>query len=117
MVLMGDALRGRSPQNVDSDHVRTTLLGEGIVRGADIQRRRKELVSELRVFLVVRYAIDVNFMEIVERRSNAKNRETQLKQNEEKQRDQNGCNKCEDNFLNEMAPGDLRRLRLDSNGR
>lgn len=63
----------------------------------------------------MRYAIDVYFMEIVERLPNIKNREAQLKQNEEKQRDQNGCNKCEDSFFNEMAPGDPRQLRLDSN--
>ena len=79
MVLKGDSLRCRSPQNVDSDHVGTTLLGEGIFRGADIQRRRKELVSEIGVFLIVRLTVDVNLMEIMERRSDAKNREPQLK--------------------------------------
>ena len=65
----------------------------------------------------MRYAIDVNLMEIVERRSNTKNREAQLKQNKEEQGDQNGGNKCKDNFLNEVAPADLRRLWSDSNGR
>ena len=64
----------------------------------------------------MRYAIDVNFMEIVERRPNAKNRETQLKQNEEKQRNKDGCDKCEDSFFNEMASCDPRQLRSDSNG-
>ncbi len=65
----------------------------------------------------MRYAIDVYFMEIVERFPNTKNRETQLKQNKEEQGDQYGRNKYEDSFLNGMAPGDPGKLRSDSNGR
>jgi hypothetical protein len=53
----------------------------------------------------VRLAVDVNFVEIFERCPNVKKLETELKQNEEKQRDQDGRNECEDYFFDEMASG------------
>jgi hypothetical protein len=53
----------------------------------------------------VRLAVDVNFVEIFERCPNAKKLETELKQNEEKQRDQDDRNECEDYFFDEMASG------------
>ena len=48
----------------------------------------------------MRYAIDVDLIEIVERRPNSKNCEAELEQNEEEHRDYNDRNECEDNFLN-----------------
>ena len=61
------------------------------------------MVSEIRIVLVVRFALDVNFVEIVERCSDTKNSEAQLNQNEEEQRDQDGRYKCEDYFLDGTA--------------
>ena len=46
----------------------------------------------------MRLAVDVNFMEIVERCPNTECRETELEQNEEKQRDYNDRYECEGNF-------------------
>ena len=95
---MGEAQRCRPSQNVDSDQIRTTLFGKGVFHGADIQRRRVELVSEIRVFLVVRLAIDVNLVKEVERRSDTGNREAQLKKYEEKQGYDYDRNEREGNF-------------------
>jgi len=88
VIFVGEALRGGSTQNVDSYQLTTTLYRKSIFTGGNIQRRRIELIGEIRVFLVVRLAIDVNFVEIVERRTNARKPETDLQQNEEQQRNQ-----------------------------
>ena len=71
------------------------------------------MVSKIRVFLVVSLSVDVNFVEVVERRSDTKDGEAQFEQDEEEQGDQDGRNKCEDEFFDEMAS---RRRRWDSNG-
>ena len=56
------------------------------------------MVSEIRVFLVVSLAIDVNFMEIAERCSDTSKRKAQLEQREKEQGDHNDRNECEGNF-------------------
>jgi hypothetical protein len=56
------------------------------------------LVGEIRVFLIVRLAIDINFMKIVESCSNVEDLETDLKHNEEEQGDYNDRNEREGNF-------------------
>jgi hypothetical protein len=61
--------------DIDPEQIRAALRGEGVFEGTDIQRRRIELVSEIRVFLVVRPAVDVNLVEVVERFPDAKSRE------------------------------------------
>jgi hypothetical protein len=43
-------------------------------------------------------------VEVVERCSDTRNREPQLQQSEEEQRDQDGRNEYVDNFLNGIAP-------------
>jgi len=104
MVVEGEAHRRGPPEDVDSNQLRTALFGKRVLQGTNVQRRRKELVGEIRIFLVVRYAIDVNLVEVVERCSDTRNREPQLQQSEEEQRDQDGRNEYVDNFLNGIAP-------------
>ena len=101
---MREAHRRRSPQNVNSKQLRATLYRKRILQRPDIQQWRIELVREIRVILVVRFAIDVNFVEIVERCPNAEQPETQLEQNEEEQGDNKNRNECEDYLLDETAP-------------
>ena len=113
VAFVGEAQCCRSPQDVDPDQLRTALDGKGIFPRADIQRLRIELVSERRVFLVVSLAVDVDFVEVVERCSDTNDRQAQLEQDEEEQRDYEDRNECEDDFLDEMAS---RRRRFDSNG-
>ena len=72
MVVEGEAHRRGSPEDIDSNQLRTTRPGKRILEGADVQRRRKELVGEIRVFLVVRYAIDFNLVEVIEGRSDTR---------------------------------------------
>ena len=105
MVSMREAHRRGSSQDVDSQQLGATLYRKCILQRSDIQRWRIELIREIRVILVVRFAIDVNFVEILERSPNAEEPETQLEQNEEEQRDYENRNEREGNFLDEISPG------------
>ena len=51
-----------------------TFYGKGIFAWVDVQRRGIKLVSEIGVFLVVRFAIDVDLVEKIERRSDTGDR-------------------------------------------
>ena len=98
VVLVGETQRRRSSEDEHPDRIGIAFPGERVFERADIQRRRVELVGEFRVLLVVGLTIDVDFMEIVERRSDASNREPELEQDEEEQRYDNDRNEREGNF-------------------
>ena len=95
---MRETLRCGSAQNENPDQIRTTFFCKRIFQRANIQRGWIELVGKVRVLLVVGLALDVDFVEKVEGRSDTSNREAQLKYNEKEQRDQEDRNEREGNF-------------------
>ena len=113
VVFVGKTEGCRTTEDIDPDHLRTALYGKGVFPRGDIQRRGIKLVSKIGVFLVVSLTLDIDLMEEVERRSDTKDREAQLQQDEEEQGDYENRNECKDNFFDEMAS---RRRRMDSNG-
>ena len=103
---MRKALRCRPAQDVDPEQIGTAFCGEGIFQRTDIQRRRVKLVGEIGIVLVVRLAVDVDLVEVLERIPDTKSHEAQLEQGEEKQRNNDDRNERE-----EFVPGVMHGTR------